>query len=156
MPQSLRHDQVPAFVKDALSRLAPLLERLEAGTPPLPPGVWPPPPYPTTPTAIRRTIARLRAGKVHAEDPSLDGAAAADLLEQAMAYEELPDAVDREIDEIFRTITALVDTRAVRATADALMEFYNARQLDRDPYGELGELILEMHGALRIVEHRRK
>jgi hypothetical protein len=145
-----------AYVKDALSRLAPRLEQLRAGTPALPPGVWPPPPYPTTPTAIRRTIARLRAGRVRPEDPSLDGATAADLLEQAMAYEALPDAVDREIAEIFATIAALVDTRAVRATADALMEFYNARQLDRDPYDALGELILEMHGALRIVEHRRR
>src|SRR5258707_10624775 len=98
---------ISAYVQEALGRLAPLFERLDDPPPPLPsPGIWPPPPFPTSPSAMRRTIRRYRAGKVRPVDPSIDPRDAADAIEKDLADAELTDTVEDEVDMVYRTLAA--------------------------------------------------
>jgi hypothetical protein len=149
---TLQPKNVSAFVQETLTRLVPLFERLDDPPPPLrTPGVWPPPPYPTAPSEIRRTIRRYRAGKVRPVDPSIDPLEAADAMEKDLAYADLVDSVEEEVDTTYRTLASLEDTYA-EATVEALDAFAKAKQLHRDPKGDLAVLVSRMRHAMETID----
>jgi hypothetical protein len=153
MSMTLHPENVNAFVQEAMARLLPLFERLDDPPPPLPfPGIWPSPPFPTSRSAIRRTIRRYRAGKVRPVDPSIDPQAAADAIEKDLAYAELVDTVEEEVDTVYRALARREDSRYIEVTVEALDVFAKTRHLDRDPEGELAVLVSRMRRAMEIVD----
>jgi len=150
---TLHTNDVSAYAREALGRLAPLFERLDDPPPPLPaPGIWPPPPFPRSPSEMRRTIRRYRAGKVRPVDPSIDPRDAADAIEKELAYAELTDTAADEVDLVYRTLASIEDSRDAEATVEALDAFARARHLDRDPKGDLAVLVSRMRRAMETVD----
>ena len=153
MSMTLHPKNVDTYAQEALGRLAPLFERLADPPPPLPtPGIWPPPPFPTAPSEMRRTIRRYRAGKVRPVDPSIDPQDAADAIEKELAYADLADTVEDEVDMVYRTLASIEDSRDAEATVEALDAFAKARHLDRDPTGDLAVLVSRMRRAMETVD----
>lgn len=150
---TLHPKNVNAYAQEALGKLAPFFERLDDPPPPLPfPGIWPPPPFPTSRSEIRRTIRRYRAGKVRPVDTSIDPQDAADAIEKDLAYAELVDTVEEEVDNVYRTLAHREDSRYIEVTVEALDAFAKARQLDRDPNGDLAVLVARMRRAMETVD----
>jgi hypothetical protein len=149
---TMQSKNVSVFVQEALARLLPLIERLAAPPPPLPAGIWPSPPHPMTGSEIRRTIRRYRAGKVRPLDPSIDPLDAADVIEKDLAYAELADTVEDEVDDMYRTLASIEKPRRAVATLEALDAFAKARHLDRDPQSDLAVLISHMRRAMETVD----
>jgi hypothetical protein len=100
---------------------------------------------------MRRTMRRYRAGKVRPVDPSIDPLDAADAIEKELAYAELADTVEDEVDMVYRTLASIEDSRA-EATVEALDAFAKARHLDRDPKGDLAVLVARMRRAMETVD----
>jgi hypothetical protein len=139
-----RKAEVMAVVERALERLIPLLEILQDPPDPIPHRYWPPTPYPNTPSQIRRTIKRLREGKVRPVDPSIDPLMVADRVERIFNFDTARDQLDDEIATLREELNALLDHREAKAADEALEMFYKSRDLDNDQYNPLGDIILRL------------
>lgn len=136
-----RKAEVKAVVERALLRLVPLLEVLEDPPDPIPYLYWPPPPYPSTPSQIRRTIKRFREGKVRPVDPSIDPLMVADMAEKHLNFDTAREELYDEIDILREELNALLDHREAKAADEALEMFYKSRDLDKDRMNPLGNII---------------
>jgi hypothetical protein len=153
-----RKAEVKAVVERALLRLEPLLDQLEDPPDPIPYLYWPPPPYPATPSHIRRTIRRLREGKVRPTDPSIDPLMVADMAEKHLNFDTAREQLDREIVILRRELNALVDHREAKAADEALEMFYDSRDLDNDDMNPLGDILLRLRPYIwtKGRSHRRE
>lgn len=144
-------------VAEALQRMKPLLARLEEPAEPIPPGYWPPPPYPSTPTQIRRTISRLHAGKVRPVDPSVRPRQAAWALRRIFLQDQARERLEEEIERLRQDLYALSDQREAEFAADDLMLFFSTHQLENELDDPLREIILELYDYLKTEgrSHRR-
>jgi hypothetical protein len=153
-----RKAEVKAVVERALLRLVPLLEVLEDPPDPIPYLYWPPPPYPNTPSQIRRTIKRFREGKVRPVDPSIDPLMVADMAEKHLNFDTAREQLDDEIDILREELNALMDHREAKAADEALEMFYDSRDLDKDPMNPLGSILLRLRPYIwtKGRSHRRE
>jgi hypothetical protein len=144
-------------VAAALQRMKPLLAQLEEPAEPIPPGYWPPPPYPNTPTQIRRTISRLHAGKVRPVDPSVRPRQAAWALRRVFNQDQAREQLEKEIELLRQDLYALSDQREAELAADDLALFFNTHGLDNASDDPLAEIIADLYEYLKSAgrSHRR-
>jgi hypothetical protein len=107
MPQT-RQEKINALFREAMAAMEPLLERLEEIPEPVPERYWPPPPLPTKPSAIRRTLVRMRAGKTRPADPSISPEMALPLLERLVEHEDLYRQSMDEAEKVYDVVDTIV------------------------------------------------
>jgi hypothetical protein len=144
-------------VAEALQRMKPLLARLEEPAEPIPPGYWPPPPYPNTPAQIRRTISRLHAGKARPVDPSVSPRKAAWALRRVFTQDQAREQLEKEIELLRQDLYALSDQREAEFAAADLELFFTTHKLENELDDPLREIIVDLYEYLKSEgrSHRR-
>jgi hypothetical protein len=147
MPQT-RQDKVNALFRDAMAAMEPLLERLELMPEPVPERYWPPPPLPTSPSAIRRTLVRMRAGKTRPADPNIPPEVALPLLERLVEHEDLYSRSMEESEKVFDVLDTLV-ARGEWAEAREAISAYRESRPRIDLFGYTNQFLLALDRNIR-------
>jgi len=139
-----------AVAQDVQRRIE-ALNRLIAETP------RPPDPRPQgSDVSLRRTVSRLRAGRIRPVDPAVDPATLADALEKELAYRVLLMTVLTELDVIRDILSSAIETMSGELLEQLLPVFHDLKHLPAagDPDSDVSERIRRMHRARRADSGR--
>jgi hypothetical protein len=141
------YEEIVTAIDETPTRVTPLVKGIGTTRPlaaPAPAG------RKMSPASIRRTIVRLRAGKIRPLDPTVDPLAYADALEKGLHQMKLIAETLREVEALALTISSGLEKIETEATAEALEVFHAAKQLAEEPGNDdVSEHVRKMHRALR-------